>query len=453
MSLELTDNRPRLLSRIHVRPAVRSSLWIVLLLAAALSLLAWYRAAPHGLVAGFTGSESYSTIARNWVERGRYSLAGDTPTAYRPPAYPALLAACMWLFQDSWRLGALVIQLGLGVACGLLVFALLTRVFQDRLAGALGVVLYVTDICFQAEVTARRETVLFTALLLAFFYILLSGATGTRRMVLLALFAGLAYLTRPVGALLIAVFLFALVLDSGGPRVSSRLRRVGIGITVLIFTIAPWHVYVYHHFKTLTFAPTCTGGLNLYQGNNPATDVIYPYVDVDLHSPEVHALLIENGIPAEDELAVDTFLRAEAKRYIREHPLRFLRAGAVKALALYSPVPVPLGTGQVRRRAGQVVLERFTPHLSKATFAFTFHGLLLLGGTLFFWATRRQRGVCRNDRAVAYLMGFLVLVTLLHAVTFGETRFRLPLDPLLILFAALAGAGWWRRRNTRATVG
>jgi hypothetical protein len=52
----------------------------------------------------------------------------------------------------------------------------------------------------------------------------------------------------------------------------------------------------------------------------------------------------------------------------------------------------------------------------------------------------------RPDRRTLLLLGFLVLYNLLHVATHGFARYRLPIMPVLFLFAGHAFAGWRARQ-------
>ncbi len=411
---------------------------------------------PRSPLAGFSGSESYSTIAQNMIQSGKYSLDGQHPTAYRPPLYPALLALNMRLFGDLWRVGALATQGALGIVCGLLIFLIATDIFKNQVAGLIAVVLYLTDLLFQLEAVSKRETIIYTAFLLTFFYSLVSFRTTFGNCIVLALLAAMAYLTRPVGIVLMILLPLFVIGECRKLRTAAVLTRLGICIAVMAVVIAPWQFYVYKTFHTHTFWPTSTSGINAFQGNNPATEIIYPYIDVDNYLPWINKKLVHAGIDPSDELVADRFLRDGASQFMREHPGRFLKSAAIKAFALFSPVPIPLGKGKIIEADDSIALIDFHYATGLGTVLFTLHGLIMIIGAILYFFRKPARTkqsdpaeVSQQRRAVFYIVLFLALVTAMHVLTFAETRFRLPLDMFLILFAALA----YSPRNTaRPTV-
>jgi 4-amino-4-deoxy-L-arabinose transferase-like glycosyltransferase len=120
-----------------------------------------------------------------------------------------------------------------------------------------------------------------------------------------------------------------------------------------------------------------------------------------------------------DEVAEDRLLRAEAWRSIRDNPLRFASLAVVKLYRLWTPVP------------------NHAPYR---------HPLVLAAAVLvcapvlvlaFLGALRLRRG----SILVVLLLALPLYVTLLHTVFIGSIRYRLPVEPVLLLLAAWRLAG------------
>lgn len=384
----------------------------------------------------FAGVEQYSHIAKNLIEQGLYSKDDVRPTAYRPPGYPLFLLPLIVLFGDSFGYAAMFVQALLDIGCGLLIVFISMRVFKSKLAALLSALLFGLHYTFHWESLAQRETVLFTFLVLLFFFFLL-GKKSPLIYAVLAGLAALAYLTRPTGLLLFPVIFVDLLFQKYQPR--TLLKHSFIVLISILVIIAPWHIYLYKNFQTFSFLPSSTAGINLYHGNNPDFHNIYPYVDVDRLTPMIQALKQAGGIDA-NEVTVDQFLRQEAWSFIRRHPARSIQNALVKLVAFYSPVYTPLGAGELVGETGNVVIKDYKffgfnptrlPHLVLVT-------LVLLGVLLFF---RKINRYTAEQKIQIFLMGcFILFVTVLQMLTVGETRYRLPLDPLLILWAGEAYA-------------
>ncbi|HQH27370.1 MAG TPA: hypothetical protein PLP17_08245, partial [Oligoflexia bacterium] len=69
----------------------------------------------------FVGSDSFSMIARRFLETGQFI------SAYRPPLYPLFLAGLMTNIPEHWQEAAIVIQ-GLGsVLCCAILYQILRQ--------------------------------------------------------------------------------------------------------------------------------------------------------------------------------------------------------------------------------------------------------------------------------------------------------------------------------------
>jgi len=382
------------------------------------------------------GSVSYGDIARHLVAGDGFTMDGEHPTAWRPPVYPLFVAGVMKVAGSAWLGVTLVLQALIGVICGMLLVELARVVFDSRLVALLAAALYVTDGLFQFEVLTQRETILFTAVLLAWLLIVARGARGPRAAVGLTVLAAVGYLTRPTGLFL--VLLTPLVLWFAWRRGDLK-RPVASFVSALVavlVVVLPWHLYVHREFDTLSFLPTSTSGLMLYKGAVPDLDDVYPAADVDLLDPWIDRRLEERGL-AHDEVGANRWLREEGMRHVRERPGHWFTRSFVKVGALWSPLRTPFGTGEmVEDPDGTFRLEGFEL-VSPLTVLFAPHALFVLVGSILF-AVRAVRARFDRRGVLLIVAVLVVIVTGLHAVTVGETRYRLFFDPLLALFTA----GW-----------
>lgn len=391
----------------------------------------------NGVAGVFTGGNTYRQIAQHFADTGRYSVDGTHPTGYRPPGYPLLLAGIRWIWGSRAQLGGLISNLALDVACLALLLVLVDRLSRSPRVMLLAGLVFATDVAFHLEAMAQRETMLYTFLLLAFFVAATGRDVSYGSLLLMTAAAALAWLTRPTGIALIPLLLIAACFQTPQKGVGLRVARVVSACCVLTAIVLPWQVFLYRSFGEPVPAGTTSSGLNLYQGNNPAADVLIPYVDIDKYLPTIDARLREMGFAEHDELARSRWLKADAIEYIKEKPAAFVRRAAIKVLALYSPMPTPLGTGRIEATANGVSLKDYRYQHSVWTIAIALHGVVLLclvGYAIAKW----RRVLARRPRTVMLILGYLLLVTALHAITFAETRFRLPLDPLLIALSATA---------------
>jgi 4-amino-4-deoxy-L-arabinose transferase-like glycosyltransferase len=382
---------------------------------------------------GFGGSDSYTDIAANVVRNGIYSLDGVTPTAYRPPAYPFFLVPLIWVFGDNYGLAAIILQGALNIGCGLLLLLISLRISNNRLGVLVSLFLYAIHFQFHILSLSKNEAILFAFLLMLFFYFLVAKRAGTLQVTLLPFIAGLAYLTRPTGVLLFPVLVLFWLAQWKRIGTKKLVTYVLVSSGIALALVAPWQMYVLREFSVLSFLPSSTSGGNLYKGNNPNTDTYYPFIDVDKYSPWMREFLRENGISLDDEVERDHFLRVSATAFIRDNPALFVRRGLTKVLALYSPIPIPIGRGDLVMENGEIKMSNFRLHPLWQTIPFTLSSAVILSGALLFCKNLRYGGMYRSG--IFYIVIFMILFTLTHAITFSQTRFRLPIDPLLMVFA------------------
>ncbi|MCB9851620.1 MAG: hypothetical protein H6819_00885 [Phycisphaerales bacterium] len=390
-----------------------------------------------GNLTSFTGGTTYRLIADNLVNRGVYSVDGEHPTGYRPPAYPLVLAGLGIVLKEYSQSGALLANVAMDAGCLVVLLLLVGRLARDWRAVLFAGLLFAMDFPFHLEALAQRETMLYTLLLLTFMTVAARRNVAFGPLLLMTGAAALAWLTRPTGIALIPLLLIAAFFQSENRSIGIRIARVVTTCCLFTAIVLPWQMYLYRSFRAPVPAGTTSSGLNLYQGNNPAADVLIPFIDVDTYLPEVDSRLKNLGLPEHDELARDRQLKADAMKYILAKPASFVRRAIIKVLALYSPIPTPLGSANIDTSNGGVAMTNFRYHLSPWTFSITISGFAIIG--VLAVAIRRWKYLLkRSPYATTLIVGYILIVTSLHAVTFAETRFRMPLDPLLIALGAAA---------------
>jgi hypothetical protein len=381
------------------------------------------------------GSASYSMIAENLLQNGKYSLDGEHYTFYRPPLFPLMLFCAKYLGGDNWILLAKSIMCLMSIVCGVLVYMIANRISQNEKIGYLATSLYILHLTVQAEHYALRETLLFELLLLTFVYIFVRDQKINMRKVVYAtlLTTGL-YLTRPTGFVFVFLTVSMVVLSG---RSGMKLRGVLTSLVLFLLLIAPWQYYHYKAFSKITLWSSNSAGANLYVGASPAIQGIYPQVDTDEAAFFVAHQLRANGIDANaNEDKARDFLLQEAKRFIKANPVAYAKGMALKFIALYSPVRTPLGTGIVKLDGDELVVERFEFSRGILSISHFFITILLIPFGFYELIRFRGKGIRERRFKVMAIFVFAV-ITALHMLSFAETRFRLPFDCLLCIATAI----------------
>jgi 4-amino-4-deoxy-L-arabinose transferase-like glycosyltransferase len=365
-------------------------------------------------------------------------IAGPhSPSAYRPPAYPYFLGALYAVtgfHRDAVRLIQLVL---LGLASVALVGVVATRLAGRRagLAAMALAAVFPPLIAFQS--TLLSEALVVPLELAAIAAVLRFRDTrGYRWVGVAGVLAGLLALTRLNMAVLIPVLAAAAWLPpTGGGR--RRLTGPALLLAAAALTIAPWTVrnaVVMHRFIPISTqtAFTLAGTYNNFSKHN----TVYPgaWVDPRLFSRKLGGAFgggydrIFAQHLGEPEL--DTRLRHAVAQYMRADP------GYVGTVTIQNAKRAfELGGPGWERFADPAV--GLSPRVAGAcAYGFMLFGVLALLGA----ATRRGRRLPTLVWVGALLtaVGFLVAQ--------GEPRFRVPLDPLVIVLAGIAVAAVLDRR-------
>jgi hypothetical protein len=223
---------------------------------------------------------------------------------------------------------------------------------------------------------------------------------------------GMAVLARET--LLYFVPLAALWLAGGRTRDGGRRRAAALVVSAVL-VVAPWTLRNWVTFHA--FVPVSTaGGLNLFQGNAPLSrqEVYDEYYAVDGYL-EQYRFAVRRGMESIRERQPAWLLEKLAEQMPMFWEAESMAAIHVKRGA-YGPVPPPWAIAW-----GLVLL---VPYL--ALLPFFVAGL----------------AGARYGRAALLLAGFLAYYNLIHVVTHGFNRYRLPVMPVVFLFAAWAVAAW-----------
>ena len=323
---------------------------------------------------------------------------------FYPPLYPYFLASLYGLF-GSWT----AVKLGQAILGALLVPAVM-RVTARALGQRAGIVaaviaaMYPDLVWFSAHFWS--ETLFLVLLWWGFERLLAAHASGARVDALAAgLLFGLAILTRETALYFVPIAALWLLGRPARPRLAAAFALAAT-LVVLPWTGRNWVVWS-------AFVPVSTaGGLNLWQGNARLTreQVYAKYAQIPGRVAK-YRYARQKGIEAIRERQPGWLfekLRAEMPRFWEADSLALAHIDR----EAYGPAPPRL-----RHFAGFVFVA---PYLA-----------LLLPFAL---------GVAAAPlgRSTGLLLGFLAYYNLLHLVTHGFARYRLPIMPVVFAFAAFA---------------
>jgi 4-amino-4-deoxy-L-arabinose transferase-like glycosyltransferase len=388
----------------------------------------------------------YNAIATNLAHTREFALVAGSPTSLRPPLYPALVALTYaWAGNDNFQ-AVRVWQLGLSLITVVVVYGMAARL-SGRRAAALAAGL----VCFYPSLLGFNNLllteVLFTFLLCVFCTLLLTSL----RMASLPFVAGagivlgLAALTRsvvwPFG---IAVAAFLLVAWRGA--LLKRARAAAILLLVTGATLAPWAIRNTALERTPVVVDAM-GGRNFMLGNYEFTPLYRMWDAVSLEGEQNwYSVLAASHRPEELETQgqIDHIAGSYGLAYVSSHPVQTLQRDVVKLFDLW---------GLERELIGGVDLGYFGS-ISRP-------GLLLLTAIIFgSYVAAMLLGIFgaimappADRRARWFLFLLIGFICVIHVVTYGHSRYHLPLVPIVLVFAANAlvqRRRLWEQRWTRS---
>jgi 4-amino-4-deoxy-L-arabinose transferase-like glycosyltransferase len=370
---------------------------------------------------------AFGRVARSLVTgHGFGNVFADTgPTAVLSPVYAYLLAGIFRLLGPNTPASvvtALAINSLFSALTCIPVFLLARRCFGDRVAKWAGWLWAFSPYGVYYGADWAWSTCLLTFLLCCLFLIALKLENSGRILhwIGFGLLTGLAALTEPV-ALSVVPFLGAWTCYRRFRQRQSWMLP-GIAAAVALFAaLSPWIIRNYEVFHQ--FIPVRSGlGLELYIGNNGYST---RWVNSALHPNHNDAELAE--YEQAGEVAYMEHKRQQAVDYIRAHPGWFVRMTLRRVLYIW--------TGYWSLSREYLAIEPLDPpNIFVAT---TFSVLALLGLYRVF----------KFDHALASRFAIvLACYPLVYYVSHPETYYFRPVDPLIVVLAAVAVAG---RRGLR----
>jgi len=371
-----------------------------------------------------------------------YYVADRGPSALRAPGYPYFLAGVYVVSGDSIDAGRYVNAL-LGALAVFLLYLVTSRIWGRRI----GLIAAVGAAIFPPLVVLSRDLLsesLFIVLELGTVLAVLEyrRQRWLRWAVLAGLLAGLAALTRNPGPALVLPVLIGLWVQR--PRFSWRAAGPpALALACVVLAIAPWTVRNAIEFGRL---------IPLTSGTGFALAGTYNEVSRDDERnpgswrtprvvPEYTPLFLARGV---DEGTLDATLRSRATSFALAHPLYVAEVSGWNLLRMFE-----LSGGSVVELNGDLVETRgigsADPLVERVALALAV-ALALVG--LYVLVRRRT---WRDGRLVPRGPLFLWLVPiLLIAVSIpvnGLPRQRTPIDPFILILAAIGLAWLWDRRG------
>lgn len=410
---------------------------IAILLTSFFLRTAWVLSVPTHPISDF---KEFNRLAVSLVNRQGYSKPDGTPTAYRPPGYVYFLTGIYELFGPN-DLIARLSNILLGVLTCWLTFILTQQVFDQRTA-LIAAMLMAAFPSFIVWTNILATENLFIPTVLGVFITFLKAVKEQpirwRWLVLSGILTGICVLIRSAALLLPGILVLALILrtrfrifSTQALGVLGRNAVIGLVISLLMLvTILPWSIRNAIVFGRFILVST-EGGITFLAGQNERalTD------EYALEGPIFDQLAAENL----DESEYDQRAYQLAYQFIRQNPLFEARLIIHKFINLFKD-----DVSGVTYNA----LSALTPIPDR--FVFIYKGLaqiyyMLVMGLAFASIFFKRYP---KDRWYFIELLFIVEWVVLHLAFYGKDRFRLPLMPIFVQFAAITLLSLWDKRST-----
>ncbi len=363
-------------------------------------------------------------------------------TFYQAPLYPYFLGLVYTLFGPS-LLAVRLCQIVLGsAACALLAMAG-RRLFSQEAGIVAGLMLavYAPAIFFDGLVQKTAVGLFLLCLLLALLARLVTEPGRPRAWLWPGVVLGALVLTRENALVFAAVLLGWLVVSRDtGRRHLARAGALALGLALVLLPVAARNQAVGGEF----LLTTAQLGPNFYIGNNPDADGTYRPLVPGRGDPRFErrdATQIaerEVGAPLTPG-QVSSYWTGRALRYVSSQPGDWLRLTGRKVM-------LTLNGSEVADTEDQLSHADWSLPLRLAGHVWHFGLLAPLGvaGICLTWGRRRQL------RPFHLMLAAYAASVVLFAVM---GRYRHPLAPLLMLFAAAGAAAVWEMARGRKRTG
>jgi len=366
----------------------------VLIIAVALRFAWGISRDPHQLY--FPDSRQWNGIALNFLS-GNGLIVDEGAKALRPPVYSLFLSFIYFVFGKENLLAVRVIQALISSCTCLIVYLLAKKLFNAATAkiSMAACAVYPFFIYYSGAVLTETLFIFILSLIMLF----LSG----RRFLWAGIFFGLGILCRP--ELIVFLFLALAGMFIVLPK-KEALKRAIVMAAITGAILFPWTLRNYRVFHA--YVPLTTmSGYTFYEGNSPYNSTGGP--GGALPFPDTQGM---------GEIEKDRFLRREAMRAIRENPRRMPGLLWSKFKRLWN---VRLNTDNPE------YASRLTVLASMISFAPVL--ILFVIGLVVSWKRRRE---------LIWVFLLTFHTTAINLVFVSSLRYRLPLEPFMIVVASYA---------------
>jgi 4-amino-4-deoxy-L-arabinose transferase-like glycosyltransferase len=230
---------------------------------------------------------------------------------------------------------------------------------------------------------------------------------------------GAAVLLRQIFFIFIP-FLYLWIVLAGKRKGLPLIRMLMVTTALVVAMIIPFTIFNYARFDRFVLLNT-NAGFAFFWGNHP----IYGSHFIPILTPDMASYqeLVPVELRSLDEAALDQALLRRGIQFILDDPGRYIRLSISRIPPYFMFWP----------SSGSALISNFSRVLSFGLYLpFMIYGVVLS-------VTRLPRKIGEFIASpVALLLGFALVYTTIHILSWTLIRYRLPVDAVLIIFAGLA---------------
>ncbi len=370
-----------------------------------------------------------------------YGTLGDGryPETFMEPLYPLFLAAARVLTSDSLFL-TMLCQILLASLGAVYLYKLSLELSGKKTVAYLAVLFYsFYPYLIYQSVMLVETSIFMTLLIVSCYFYLKSEYPGIGYSCKTGIAFGLTLLTRMAAMPIVALSVMFLLFKK------KYIKAFTISF-VTVSILLPFGVRNYR--LQHAFLPT-RGGRNLFNGNCIYASQIIPRYSVDFVDSYASQLLTkeEPHLKRSDEKAVDQFFLKKAVQFIKENPWLSLRQKFLNVIYIFFPRIVPFHPVDYAMRVtlgpgGIVTVEKAPTRkiLAELSYSIPYSFLLI---TAIVGVYFRRRNLSRD-----FILGAVVLsFAAVYSIFWPATRYRLPMDFVLMFYSAVAVDRCWTARS------
>jgi 4-amino-4-deoxy-L-arabinose transferase-like glycosyltransferase len=356
----------------------------------------------------------YDLLGLNIWKHSEYAFQRGIPTALRTPVYPLFLSGLYFLFGHSYLAVRIIQSIIGGLICVVIYF--IGKKTINKNVGFIAATISVFYPFFIYYTGYLLVETLFTFLLaVAVFWLIVSAQKPDwRNLALSGIFTGLAALCKPTAFAFLpfSVLGFLVIL---GIRKISTYRNIGIFLLFFIITLSPWVIRNYIVFQRIIPAATQLGktlldGSLLFEAQHQwRMEEEQQTNPILLKGKELH------------EIEKNDYYTKEALNFIRRNPKYMMKLAIWKFLKFW----------------------RLYPH-TKTIYAYEHSKVLLVLFSLLSYGILLPFSILgiifsiKNWKQFTFFYGLIGSFTMIHLIFWSQIRYRLPIMPYIIVFAAFS---------------